>query len=181
MGRFFERYMSKVQRIARRRVDGRVQRRMNLSDLVQNSLQAASDRIEGEDLGTRKKIHAWFEKVTKREVDRERSHARAQRRDPYREVALEAPAEGGEIRLDPQAGGPSPSGMAMNAEQAAMIDEVLETLSPDHREVITQRTIRGLSWAEVAEGIDRSVSAAKSLHERALLIFRERLAARMDR
>jgi RNA polymerase sigma-70 factor (ECF subfamily) len=67
---------------------------------------------------------------------------------------------------------------AQEAEQrmaAAHVREALETLTPDQRQVITLKFLAGLSNAEVAEIVDKPVSAIKSLQHRGLASLQRQL------
>ena len=69
----------------------------------------------------------------------------------------------------------SPSLAAGTAEQVNRLQQAIDKLSPDHREVITLRYLRQLNVAETAAKMDRSERAVRSLCVRALIHLRELL------
>ena len=77
---------------------------------------------------------------------------------------------------------PSPPGPDVQAEQnelACLIDEVVQSLSPEHRQVISLRIHQGLGYAEAAARLGCSVGTAKSRMHYAVKNLREGLMKRM--
>ncbi len=70
----------------------------------------------------------------------------------------------------------SPSGAAARTEREAVLLSAIENLSADHRLVIRLRSVEGRAFAEVAEAMDRSATAARILHCRALKALRAPMA-----
>ena len=66
----------------------------------------------------------------------------------------------------------SPSQQAVRHESVVILAEAIDRLSPDYREVIVTYHLVGLSIADVARRMDRSVASVKSLRARALLKLR---------
>ena len=62
---------------------------------------------------------------------------------------------------------PSPSVQADRAERDALIQAALNSLPADYRMVVVLRYFEGLSGAEIAEAMDRSVKAVERLLARA--------------
>jgi len=69
----------------------------------------------------------------------------------------------------PQAadGSPPPDRLSIQLERDSMIQAALEALPPDHHMVVVLRYFEGLSSAEMAEAMDRSVKAVERLLARA--------------
>ena len=63
---------------------------------------------------------------------------------------------------------------------AGRVREALKNLTPDQRQVITLKFLAGLSNAEVAEIIDKPVSAVKSLQHRGLSSLQRQLIPAME-
>ena len=72
---------------------------------------------------------------------------------------------------------PGPVEQMLNQETQAAMNEAIESLPPEFRQVFVLRDIEELSNAEVAEILDLSVAAVKSRLHRARLKVRNRLAA----
>jgi RNA polymerase sigma-70 factor, ECF subfamily len=72
---------------------------------------------------------------------------------------------------------PGPVERMLNQETQVAMNEAVESLPPEFRQVFVLRDIEELSNAEVAEILDLSVAAVKSRLHRARLKVRNRLAA----
>ena len=66
----------------------------------------------------------------------------------------------------------SPSQHAARREQAVLLANALARLRMDHREVVVLRHLEGLSFAEIAQHMNRTVDAVKKLWARALAQLR---------
>ena len=62
------------------------------------------------------------------------------------------------------------------AEQADLAEQILSTLSPEERLILTLREVQGLNYREIAEVLSCSLDAVKGRLKRA----RERLMSRLD-
>lgn len=71
---------------------------------------------------------------------------------------------------------PGPVEQLLNQEMQRVMEEAIETLPPEFRQVFILRDVEELSNADVAEILDLSVAAVKSRLHRARLKVRNRLA-----
>jgi RNA polymerase sigma-70 factor (ECF subfamily) len=71
---------------------------------------------------------------------------------------------------------PGPVDQLLNKEMQRVMDEAIEALPPEFRQVFILRDVEELSNADVAEILDLSVAAVKSRLHRARLKVRNRLA-----
>ena len=74
-------------------------------------------------------------------------------------------------------GGESPEKITELALAFERVQQALENLAPDQREVVELRFLAGLSLKEVALAVDKTVSAVKSLQHRGLSSLRTNLEA----
>ena len=63
----------------------------------------------------------------------------------------------------------TPSQIAESREQVAKLEQAIDLLEPDHREVVTLVRLAGLPYAEVAQIIGRTPEATRMLLGRALI------------
>jgi RNA polymerase sigma-70 factor (ECF subfamily) len=75
------------------------------------------------------------------------------------------------------AGGPSPSKTAARGERFERLQAALDTLSPEHRQVILLARVERLPMTEVARRLERSPQAASQLLWRALGKLKEAFGA----
>ena len=73
------------------------------------------------------------------------------------------------------ANGADPAQEVENLLAAARVRKALETLTPDQRQVVTLKFLAGLSNAEVAEIMEKPLSAVKSLQHRGLASLQRQL------
>lgn len=76
------------------------------------------------------------------------------------------------------AGNPDPAELVVEEERRAEIRKVLDSLLPQHREVIRLRLIEGYTVQETATALGRTEGAVRSLQYRAVSAFREALLSR---
>jgi RNA polymerase sigma-70 factor, ECF subfamily len=69
----------------------------------------------------------------------------------------------------------TPSGVLLRREQTGRVMEALDRLSDGHRQAVVLRHLKGLSFAEIATQMNRSVEAVKKLTTRGLSLLRRRL------
>ena len=74
---------------------------------------------------------------------------------------------------------PRPDEQAEQQELVSLLEDVMETLSPEHREAITLRVHHGLAYAEMAERLGCSVGTAKSRMHYAMRNLRDGFMKRL--
>lgn len=173
-----KRYRPWLRLLARLQLDSRLARRLDESDIVQQSMLAAF-RDFGQFRGsTEAELTAWLRSILAHAIAHElRRHRGAARRDMGREVSIEQQLEDSSHRIQAilVTSEPSPSDQAAQHEQAVQLADLLEGLPADYREVLILRNIQGLSHEQVARRLDRSVGATRMLWVRALARLRQQL------
>ena len=158
---------------------GRMAARVDSSDIVQDVLLRVAGHIgtfEGVD---QLAWEAWLRRIAEREVLRQVDrHLGAARRDAGRE----RPAEGGESPSRVLAGWleasiTSPSLAAVRKERAMLLADALARLPEDYRELLVLRHIEERAFDEIAEQMQRSPGAVRTMWVRALRKLREAVVA----
>jgi len=171
--RLFARHRDALRRLIELRLDRAVRRRVDASDIVQESLVEAHRRLDAYLAGDAMPFHLWLRRIAlDRIVDAHRRHRVARRRSVDRERALSAPRPDDRSSLDllreltdRQA---TPAAAALRKELARRFQGAIEQLGDDDREVIVMRHFEGLSNQEVATALELSEPAAGMRHLRAL-------------
>lgn len=174
-----EHYRDELRRTVAVRLDRRLAARVDASDIVQETLVEAADRLD-EYLRERPiPFVAWLRQLAgERVIDAHRRHVTAQRRSVTREHR-------DPDRPDPQAVEPartlfatdtSPSNHLMREERHERLRAALATLSPQDREVVVMRHLEQLSIVEIAATLEIGESAVKSRLLRALIRMKERMS-----
>ena len=128
-------------------------------------------------------FRAWLYATALRKIADRAEYWRAAKRDPGREVPLDArgtataPTATDDARLIEvyRASFFSPSQAAMGREALARIEQAFEKLPEDYREVIVLSRVVGLSRTEIAERMGRTEASVRNLVSRALAELAEHL------
>jgi RNA polymerase sigma-70 factor (ECF subfamily) len=174
LGSLLDIYRNYLKLLARVQIDRRLGRKVDASDVVQETFLAVH-RFFGQFRGqTEAELVAWLRQVLAGTLAKlVRHYHRTQRRriTLERDVAeeLNQSAQSMDAALIQQT---SPSQHASRREQAVLLANTLARLPMDYREVVVLRHLEGLSFAEVAERMERSVEAVKKLWARALVQLR---------
>jgi RNA polymerase sigma-70 factor (ECF subfamily) len=144
------------------------------SDLVQETfLEAQRDfaRFQG---SSPEEVRAWLRQVLLNNVGAfTRRFVATSKRSVTREVALQA--NGSSAGLNDQLAGStaSPSGMAIEHEQAALLRRALERLPDEYFRVVVLRFEEGRSFEEIGRLTKRSPDAARKVWSRAIERLRQ--------
>ena len=182
LGRLLQTYANYIKLVAAAQVGARLQVRVSPSDIVQETFLQAHrtfDQFRGR---TEAEFLAWLQRILASQLTHlYEKHMLAEKRDVRREVSLHevgARLERSTARLASVLAddAPSPSSRAMQHERAVMLADELAELPPDYRQVLLLRNLEGMSFAEVAERMQRSAGAVRMLWLRAVDKLRQQLA-----
>jgi RNA polymerase sigma-70 factor (ECF subfamily) len=172
-----EQYRDYLLVLANARLDGRLRRKLDASDVVQQTLlEAHRDlaQFRGRDPAQRA---AWLRQILARNLTNVARDYSRDRRDLDRERSLEAALAESSARLEGllAADQSSPSQRAERDEQLLRLARALADVPDDQREVLVMRHLRGLSLADIAAHFGRSPAAVAGLLHRGLKNLRKRL------
>jgi len=163
-----------LRRVVNLRLDPMLARRVDASDIVQDVLIEANQRL-GEYLKSpNMPFHLWLRHLAKdRIIDTHRRHRLAQRRSIDREQALnkagwaddESSASLVAQLVDTDR---TPATEAIRAELARKLSNAIEVLAEDDREIILLRHQEQLSNQDVAQMLELTEAAASMRYLRAL-------------
>jgi RNA polymerase sigma-70 factor (ECF subfamily) len=174
LGQLLQAYRNYLIVLATMQLDGRLRRRLNPSDLVQEALLAAHRDFHQFRGCSAPEFSAWMRKILIHCLHHAvEMHIRAKARDIRCEISLDqahstldrsglSPAN---LLADP---GPSPSAPALQRENALDFANRLGKLRPQYRDVIVLRGLQGLPFDEVAERMGRKPGAVRMLWLRAI-------------
>jgi RNA polymerase sigma-70 factor (ECF subfamily) len=167
-GELFDRHREYLCRVVERRLDPRVRKRVDASDVVQETQLEAFDRLA--DFLQRRPMPfgLWLLKTAhERLLKMQRFHMTAGR-SVRREVPL---PERSSLELAQRliAGGSTPSQQLGRRELAQRVREVLAELTEIDREIVLLRNFESLSNNDVAAMLDIEPEAAKKRYTRALM------------
>jgi RNA polymerase sigma-70 factor (ECF subfamily) len=169
-------HRDRLRRMVAVRMDRRLVARFDPSDVVQDALAEADQRLNDYLRDRPIAFYPWLRHFAwERLVDLHRRHIQAQRRSVTREECPDAdlPDASAAILADRLAGsGTSPSRRLIRAELRDRVQSALTRLGPRDREVLVLRHLEGLSTAEVAAVLGLTPGAVMTRHTRALVRIR---------
>jgi len=179
------RHREPVQRMIGLRLDRALAPRVDASDIVQEVLLEASQRLSEYLRQPAMPFHLWLRHIARDHViDAHRRHRKAQRRSVDREQPMRTawPDQSSvELAADLIDRELTPATAALRRELADRFQEVLAELNEDEREVILMRHFEQLSNQEVATALGLSEAAAAMRHLRALRRLRALIEAHEGR
>jgi RNA polymerase sigma-70 factor (ECF subfamily) len=179
LGQLLELYRNYLTILASTQLGRRLRRRMNPSDLVQETMLAAHRDFGSFRGANERDLLAWLRRVLINCLHHAvETHVGAKMRDVRCEISLEqvsaamdrSAVDFAQNLADP---GPSPSFPLRQRERAVILANQLSKLRPQYREVIVLRNLQGLSFEEVAEQMDRKPGTVRMLWLRAIDKFKK--------
>jgi RNA polymerase sigma-70 factor (ECF subfamily) len=164
----YERVSPRLLTYIRLRMGRDLRSRLESRDILQAALIKSFQKI-GNFRGTEtRSLMAWLARIAEHEISDSVDHLHRQRRDAAREEAL-----------DDQAPLPAITRSALSRilldEQAQHLEDAMDRLSAEHRDVILMRKFEELSFAEIAQRTGRSEDACRMLLARAMTALTLRL------
>ena len=185
INRLLARHRGSVRRLVEMRLDRKVQRRVDVSDVVQDVMIEASGRLAKYLDDPAMAFHLWLRQIAwDRIIDTYRRHRVSAKRNMDREQPMSAPAgpDQSSIMLAAQLCDPelTPAARATQREIALQVEEAIERLPEADREVIWMRHYEHLSNLEIAEALQLNAAAASMRYLRAVRRLRELLTGQGD-
>ena len=176
-----QRHREQLRRMVELRLDNRLKRRVDASDILQETFIEAANRLERYVSEQPVPFYVWLRTIAGEKIQQAwRFHSTTQARDIQREVRIdttgvpEATSESIAVWLAGHQ--TSPSGAAIRHESRRQVQEVLDELDEVDREVLVLRHFEQLSNVEAAEALGIDASAASNRYVRALKRLRQSLA-----
>jgi RNA polymerase sigma-70 factor, ECF subfamily len=173
----WERYRPALRRMIGLRLDQAVSRRVDASDVVQDVLIKASQRLGDYLRNPVLPFHLWLRQIARDHVvDAHRRHRQSAKRTVDRERGLyatgvRAPSDDRsslDLAVELRDSGLTPAAEALRRELQSRFQSVLLRLDDDDREIILLRHFEQLSNSEAAQALGLTEAAAGMRHLRAL-------------
>ncbi len=173
-----ERYRNVLHLLARLQIDPRLRPKLDASDVVQQTLLRAHEKLNQFRGQSDAELGAWLREILANNLAMAARSYRAERRDVARERSLDAGREGSGLLPGAwlAADQSSPSQHVMREEQLLHLADALECLPEEQRRAVELHHLKGLTVAEVARAMGRSKPAVVGLLFRGLKRLRVRLA-----
>jgi len=169
-GTSFERYRQYLGLMARLNLDPRLQGKIDLSGIVQQTLleaHLAKDQVR--DQPSDKRL-AWLRRVLVNNLNDEVRKVRSDKRDARREKSLQAAIEKSSLRLEAllATDDSAPAARLERQERAVRLAEALNHLPEAQREALVLQHWKAWSLAEIADHMGRTRAAVAGLLKRGL-------------
>jgi RNA polymerase sigma-70 factor (ECF subfamily) len=164
-------HRERLRRMVAVRMDPRLARRLDPSDVIQETMAEASRRLP-EYIGRRDcAFYPWLRGLAwERLIELHRRHIDAQCRSVKREERREMRMSNASTMILADrlaASDTSPSGRMLREELRDRVQRALDQLAPLDREIVTLRHLEQLSFREAADVIGVTEAAAQSRYRRA--------------
>jgi len=184
LGDLLETYRGYLSLLARLQIGRRLQGKVDAADLVQDTFLEAHRHFAQFRGTVEAELICWLRQILAGLLaNLVRRYCGTQRRDVRleRELADELGRSSMVLQQGLAAPHSTPSQRAQRREQAVLLADALERLPDDYREVIILHHLEGLTFAEIADRMERSVDSVKHLWARALAQLRRSLGALDER
>lgn len=173
LGTWLSSNTGRLEKVIRLRLDRRVVRRVNHSDVIQDTFMEAARRIKEYLDNPEVPFFIWLRFLAVQRISQlHRAHLGVQARDVHREVPIgryQSFDDTSElIAAQFVSNLTSPSVAVQKSEMQRRLHEVLSQLDPMDREVLALRHFEHLTNSEVSTTLNLSVSAASKRYIRAL-------------
>ena len=185
VNRLMERHRDSVRRLVQMRLDQKIQRRIDVSDVVQDVMIEVNRRLQKYLENPVMSFHLWIRQIAKdRIIDAHRRHRVSAKRSVDREQAVVAPAGMHHSTMDlcMQISDQelTPAAAATQQEMAKLVEGAIADLGEQDAEIIVMRHYEQLSNQEVAEVLQLSEPAASMRYLRAIRKLKQTLAGSDD-
>jgi RNA polymerase sigma-70 factor (ECF subfamily) len=183
VNQLLDRHRDSLRRLIALRLDRALARRVDASDIVQDVLFEANQRLRDYLADPRLPFHLWLRHLAKdRVIEMHRQHRGAQRRSLDREQSLNGPEFADRSGLDLadqlRDGELTPAAENIRREFEQRFLAALEQLEEDDRDIILMRHVEQLGNSEAAAALGLTPAAAGMRHLRALRKLRGLLGDR---
>src|SRR6516162_8320044 len=169
LGQVLETFRGYLLLVADRELDAELRAKGGASDLVQDTFLEAQRDFDCFHGNSADELRAWLRRLLLNNVANfTRQYRQRAKRQVSREVALEAGGSSHERGAGLAADTTSPSGQAIAREQAKALEQAMERLPPDYRQVLALRHEQKLTFAQIGEQMQRTANAARMLWLRAV-------------
>ncbi|MDX1947814.1 MAG: sigma-70 family RNA polymerase sigma factor [Pirellulaceae bacterium] len=178
VNRLMERHRDSLRRMVQLRLDQKIQRRIDVSDVVQDVLVEANRRLQDYLANPVLGFHLWLRQIAKdRIIDAHRRHRASAKRSVDKERPLAVPAAGDHSTMELAAQLAdrelTPAAAATQAEMAKAVEAAIAKLPDQDCEIIIMRHYEQLSNQEIAQALSLSEPAASMRYLRAIRRLKE--------
>ncbi|MCX8229079.1 MAG: sigma-70 family RNA polymerase sigma factor [Planctomycetota bacterium] len=164
--RLWERYYEKLIPAVRIRLGQKLRGKMETMDVVQSVFCEAVRSADQREFESEGHFRAWLNQLVENRIRKEARYFGRQKRDMQKEeVFLNTKRE--ERRPDKTLS-PRPVSIVEHFDELARMEQALEHVPSDVREILVMRYFEELTYAEIGEHIEKSEEATRKIVNRAV-------------
>ncbi len=173
INQLMDRHRNSLRQLVRMRLDRKIQKRIDVSDVVQDVLVEANRRLQRYLENPAMPFHLWLRQIAKdRIIDAHRRHRVSAKRSVDREQQLVAPRgyDQSSIQLASLLGDPklTPAAAVLQKEMARKVEDSISLLDEKDCEIIVMRHYEHLTNQEIGQLLELSEPAASMRYLRAI-------------
>lgn len=173
VNQLMDRHRNSLRQLVRMRLDNKIQKRVDVSDVVQDVLVEANRRLQRYMDNPIMPFHLWLRQIAKdRIIDAHRRHRVSAKRSVDREQQMVAPRgyDQSSIQLAALLGDSrlTPAAAALQKEMAKKVEEAIAKLDQKDCEIIVMRHYEHLTNQEIGQLLELSEPAASMRYLRAI-------------
>ncbi len=168
-----DRHRNSLRQLIRLRLDARIQKRIDVSDVIQDVLVEANRRLATYMDNPIMPFHLWLRQIAKdRIIDAHRRHRVSAKRSVDREQGLRIPRGHDQSSIQLASflgdGGLTPAAVALQKEMAQKVEEAISRMDDKDCEIIMMRHYEHLSNQEIGKILGLTEPAASMRYLRAI-------------
>ena len=164
-------YGERVRRIIRLHMDRKLRPKLDSVDVVQDALILALGGLKDFKYRNEGDFLRWLSRIAENKLRDILDKFHADKRDVHKEIPFKKEGrstKGGSVGADGPMRSTTPSVIACRKEALDKLEQALDKLKPEYKEVILLKRIEGLSHAEIAERLGKNSGAVRMLLARAM-------------
>lgn len=164
-------YGERVRRLIRMRLDHKLRPKLDSVDVVQDALILAMEGLKNFTYKDEGDFLRWLSRIAENKLRDMFDKFHAEKRDIHKEIPFkgeERNTEGGYAASTEPVADTTPSVIIRKKEALDRLENALDRLKPEYREIIVLKRIEGLSHAEIAERLGKNTGAVRMLLARAM-------------
>jgi len=164
-------YGERVRRIIRLRLDRKLRPKLDSVDVVQDALIQALGGLKDFNYRNEGDFLRWLSKIAENKLRDILDKFHADKRDVHKEIPFKKEGrstEGGSVGAIGPMRTTTPSVIACRKEALDKLEQALDKLKPEYKQVVVLKRIEGLSHAEIAEKLGKNIGAVRMLLARAM-------------
>jgi RNA polymerase sigma-70 factor (ECF subfamily) len=164
-------YGERVRRIVRLRLDQKLRPKLDSVDVVQDALILAMGGLKDFTYKNEGDFLRWLSTIAENKLRDILDKFHTEKRDVHKEIPFKKEGrstEGGSIGAAGPIRTTTPSVIVSKKEALDKLEQSLDNLKPEYKQVILLKKIEGLSHTEIAERLGKNIGAVRMLLARAM-------------